>query len=232
MLIFPVLTAAVLAALTVSLTAQYVARGRPHQLAWAVALACGLLASVAFVGSALAGGNPWLFRVYYLGGAVLSAPLLGLGSTLLLPRRGPFWVLLAASALCAVVAAVGLSATPLDRATLAAMGIQPGAGLITSPLVIAAVIGGNSLGTIAVVGVALWSLLRSLRGHQPWGLTAGNALIVTGTLVIAAAGSLARLDHGAGFWAAMAGGWALLYAGVVALSASPAVHRQRAAASA
>ncbi len=223
MIAFPIVTAAVLFALTWSMAAQYITRGRPHQLAWAVALASGLAGTLAFLGTTISGGNPWLFRAYYLGGAVLTAPLLGVGSTLLLSRRGWFAAMLAVALLAGVAGAVGLAAMPLSGAQLAGMGIEPGTTVVRSAAVIVPVIVGNSLGTVAVVGVALWSLWASVRGHRPWGVTAGNALIVVATLVIAAAGSLARLGAGAGFWGATAVGFCVLYAGVavMALRAAP-----------
>ena len=217
MIVFPAVTAAVLAVLCWSMVSQYGARRRPHQLAWAVALASGLVGTLAFLGSTAAGGNPWLFRVYYLGGAVLTAPLVGVGSTLLLPRRGWFWAMLAVAVAAGLGGAVGLAATPIAAAQLASLGIMPGTTVVTSPAVLVPVIAGNSLGTIAVVGVALWSVWGSIRGGRPWAVTAGNTLILAATLVVAAAGSLARLGAGAGFWAMQAVGFCVLYAGVAVM---------------
>jgi hypothetical protein len=214
---FPFITAAVLVALFASMVSQYAARRRPYQVAWAVALGAGLIGTLAFLGSALSGGDPWLFRVYYLGGAVLTAPLLGLGSTLLLPRRGWFWAMLAVAVLAGIAGAVGLAATPIAQGDVAGLGIQPGTTLVTGPAVLIPVIAGNTLGTIAVVGVGLWSLWSSIRGQRPWTVTGGNALIVVATLVIAAAGSLARLGAGAGFWGMTAVGFCVLYAGVAVM---------------
>lgn len=217
MLAFPIATAAVLALLTVLVLGRH--QGRPQQLAWGIALAWGLVATLAYVGSRLAGGTPFWFRVYYLGGAVLSAPLLGVGSCYLLPGRIWARVLLAVTVVCGVVAAVGIWVAPLSVAAVAGLGIRPGTGIVTSPLVVVPTAVGNALGTVAIIGVALWSLVRSLRRHAPWRIAFANVLIAGGALLLAAAGSLARLGHGEGFWATMAVGWAVLAGGVLTMAA-------------
>lgn len=216
MLAFPIFTAVVLAILTVSVLGRH--QRRPQQIAWGVALAWGLVATLAYIGSGLLGGVPSLFRIYYLGGAMLSAPLLGVGSCYLLPGR--FWarVMLAVTVVGGALAAFGLWIAPLSVSALAGMGIGPGTGAVHSPLVLVPIIVGNSLGTLAVVGVAVWSLIRAFRGLAPWRIGRGNVLIAGGTLMIAAAGSLARLGHGAGFWGTMAVGWAVLCGGVLTMT--------------
>jgi len=216
---FPVITALVLAVLTLAVLGQWRARRRPHQLAWAVSLAWGLVGALAYVGSVLAGDNAWLFRLYYMGGAVLIAPLLGVGSAYLLPNRLWARLLLAVTMLGAVLAAVGLTAFPLDTAALADLASGPGSGAVTSPLVIVPLIVLNSLGTIAVVGVAVRSIFQAVFRRRPWTFVWGNGLIAAGALCIAAAGSMARLGHGAGFWGTMSVGWIVVYGGFALMAA-------------
>ena len=206
--------AAVLLALTGLVGAQYRRRHRSYQLAWTAALAVGCAGTVAFALSAALGGNALLFRAYYLGGAVLTAPLLGVGSAYLLAR--PIWarLLLAVTAAVTIGAMAGLLTTPIPAAGLRALGIGPGTTLVHATLVVVAVVVGNSLGTIAVVGVALASIWRAIRAGAPAALAWGNGLIAAGTLAIAAAGSLARLGAGAGFWVTMTAGWCVVYGGV------------------
>lgn len=220
MVAIPWLMALILLALTWMLAAQFRRRRRPYQLAWAVALAVGCAGSVAFALSAMSGGNADLFRAYYLGGAVLTAPLLGVGSTYLLGR--PLWprLLLAVTGLVTLAALWGLIVTPISPSGLRQLGIAPGTTLVHAPLTIVAVVVGNSLGTIAVVGVALASIWRALRAGAPAALAWGNAFIAAGTLCIAAAGSLARLGQGAGFWVTMTVGWCVVYGGVRATGAA------------
>ena len=217
MLAFPIVTAVVLAVLTVFIWGRQ--RGRPQQVAWAVALVIGLVGTVAYTASALLGGAPSLFRLYYLGGAVLSAPMLGVGSCYLLPGRIWARAMLAVTVVCGVVAAVGLWLSPVAVSALSSLGVAPGTGIITSPLVVIPTAVGNALGSFAIIGVAVWSLVRSLRGHAPWRIAGGNVLIAAGALILAAGGSLARLGHGDGFWVTMAVGWAILAGGVLVMSA-------------
>lgn len=219
MVAIPWIMALVLLALSWMLGAQFRRRRRPYQLAWAVALGVGCAGTVAFALSAAVGGDASLFRAYYLGGAVLTAPLLGVGSTYLLGRVIWARLLLAVTALVALAALWGLVTTPISPSGLHQLGIAPGTTLVSAPLTVAAVVVGNSLGTIAVVGVALASIWRAFRASAPAGLAWGNGLIAVGTLVIAAAGSLARLGQGAGFWVTMTAGWCVVYGGVRVTSA-------------
>ena len=64
-------------------------RRRPELAAWAVGLAAYAVAAGALAWGAAAGWSDAAFRVYYLGGALLTAALLGVGSLLLVGRR---WV--------------------------------------------------------------------------------------------------------------------------------------------
>lgn len=218
-IVFPLITAVVLAVLSLAVLGQWRARHRPYQLAWTISLTCGLVGALAYVAAVESGDNAWLFRLYYMGGAVLIAPLLGVGSAYLLPNRLWARLLLWVTILCAAAAAVGLTAFPLDQAALAQLASGPGSGAVTAPLVIVPLIIVNSLGTIAVVGVALRSIFQALFRHRPWTFVWGNGLIAGGTLVIAAAGSMARLGHGAGFWGTMSVGWIVVYGGFALMAA-------------
>lgn len=172
----------------------------PHRLAWAAALAAYGVACAALAWGAAAGWNDATFRVYYLFGGLLTAPLLGLGSLLLVGvRRATGAVLVYAGVSVGVLLSESLSA-PVDGTAIPAaqehLDFLPGRLLAVL---------GNSLGTAAVIGVALWSLRR-----RPL----GNSLIVAGVAVSAAGSALAGLGE-AGTAASLAAGAALLYAGFV-----------------
>ncbi len=81
--------AAALVALRLSgeLARRYRDRRSPELAAWSAALAAYALAAGALAWGAAAGWSEAAFRVYYLGGALLTAPLLGAGSLLLVGRR-------------------------------------------------------------------------------------------------------------------------------------------------
>src|ERR671937_1491451 len=79
------------ALVTLRLAGQLAERWRerraPELAAWTFALLAYALACAALAWGAAAGWDPRVFRVYYLFGGLLSAPLLGVGSLLLSGRR-------------------------------------------------------------------------------------------------------------------------------------------------
>jgi hypothetical protein len=192
------------ALLTLRLSADLVRRWRRGRsaahAAWAAALASYALAAGALAWGAAAGWSAPAFRAYYLGGALLSAALLGCGSLLLAGRR---WV--APLALLYTGLAVGVAlAVPLDGSFAGTELPEAQDVLDVWPARVLA-IAGNSLGTLAVVGVALVSFRR-----RPL----GNALILAGVGVAALGSGLAGLGVGA-LAPALAVAALLLYAGFV-----------------
>jgi hypothetical protein len=187
------------------LSAELARRFRRHRaaefLAWAAALAAFAVSAGALAWGAAAGWSEAAFRVYYLGGALLTAPLLGAGSLLLVGRR---WA--APLALVYTGLAIGLAvAVPLEAADLAG-GDVPEAQVVLAvwPARVVA-IAGNSLGTLAVVVVALSTIRR-----RPL----GNALILAGVGVAALGSGLAGLGVGT-LAPVLAAASLLLYAGFV-----------------
>jgi hypothetical protein len=157
--------------LSALLLARWRTRRRPELVAWSAALGAFALASAALAWGAAAGWGDAAFRVYYLFGALLSAPLLGAGSLLLVGRRLAAPVALVYSGL-----AVGLVlAVPLVEPVSGRAIPEAGAHLRIVPVRLVAILG-NTLGTIAVVAVAVATIRR-----RPL----GNSLIVAGVLVAA-----------------------------------------------
>ncbi|MDX6512806.1 MAG: hypothetical protein QOE36_2310 [Gaiellaceae bacterium] len=174
---------------------------RPELAAWAAALFAYAAASGAIAWGTAAGWDARSFRIYYLCGALLTAPLLGVGSLLLSGRRwaGPVGLLYAGLAV-GIAISVPLAHAPGGHAI-------PGAQneLDFFPARLLAVLG-NTFGTLAVVAIALSTL-----GRRPL----GNTLIVAGVAVAAAGSALTGLGvTGTAVTIALAAG--LLYAGFVA----------------
>lgn len=172
---------------------------RAELLAWAWSLAAYAVAAAAIAWGEAAQWDARAFRVYYAAGALLTVPLLGAGSLLLAGVRR-------AGAVACIVAGVALGvavAMPVHGG-FAPHGIPPAQdhlGWLPRALAIAC----NSVGTLAVVGVALRSLRR-----RPL----GNALIILGVAAAALGSGLAGLGAG-GAAIGIAVGVALLYAGFV-----------------
>jgi hypothetical protein len=186
------------------LAAELVRRWRrnpaPELLAWSAALLAYTLATAALAWGSAAGWSEAAFRAYYLFGGLLTAPLLGAGSLL---RVGASWV--TPVALLYVGLATGVAvAEPLTSA-LAGTDI-PAADehLDFFPARLLA-IAGNSLGTLAVVAVALRTLRR-----RPL----GNGLVLAGVATAALGTALAGLGvAGTAVFVAVAA--VLLYGGFV-----------------
>jgi hypothetical protein len=168
--------------------------------AWAAALGSYALSSGALAWGAAAGWNGPAFRVYYLFGGLLTAPLLGAGSLLLAGRR---WA--APAALIWSGLAVGIVvAAPLHGGFAGTAIPEAQQHLTLFPARIAA-IAGNSAGTVAVLAVAALTFRRR---------RLGNALVVAGVGVAAVGSALVGLGI-AGTAGSLALGVLLLYAGVV-----------------
>ena len=192
------------------LAKRWRARRQPALAAWSASLACYAVASAALAWGAAHGWDGRSFRVYYLCGGLLTAPHLGAGSLLLAGRR---WA--STLALAWVGFAAGLAvAMPLHGAFAGNAIPEAQAHLALFPARVAAIVA-NSLGTLAVVGVAVRSFRR-----RPL----GNALIVAGVAVAAAGSALAGLGV-AQTAASFALAVALLYGGFVA-PAAPRAGRE------
>lgn len=194
------------------LSAELVRRFRgsraPELLAWAAGLAAYAAAAGALAWGAAAGWSDAAFRAYYGAGGLLTAPLLGAGSLLLVGRR---WA--APAALVYVGVAIGVAlAMPLEG-SLSGTDVPDAQNVLDLWPARVLAIAGNSLGTLAVVVVALGSIRR-----RPL----GNALILAGIGVAAVGSGLAGLGVGA-LAPILAVAALLLYAGFVA----PTPRRRR-----
>jgi hypothetical protein len=170
------------------------ARGR---IAWAAGLLAYAVAAAALAWGAAHGWDRPSFRVYYLAGGLLTAPLLGIGSLLLWGRN---WA-----------APIGLAYVGLAFGVALAMPVHGSFGdgipaaqdhLDWLPRVVA--IAGNSLGTLAVVVVAIATFRRR---------RVSNTLILAG-VALAAVGSAVAGTGVAATAAFVAAAVVLLYLGV------------------
>ena len=152
---------------------------RPELAAWSTSLLAYAIAAGALAWGAAAGWNDSAFRVYYTCGGLLTAPLLGVGSLLLNGRRwaAPIGLLYTGFAI-----GVGV-ASPLTTnvAGTAIPSAQDQLELVPARIV---AIVGNSLGTLAVVVVAVSTMRR-----RP----VGNLLILAGVACAAAGSAIAGL---------------------------------------
>jgi dipeptide/tripeptide permease len=186
------------------LARRWRASRRPELAAWAWALAAYAVAAAAIAWGEAAQWDGRAFRVYYASGALLTAPLLGVGSLLLAGVRRA-----AAFGLLYTGLAIGVAIAMPVHGLFATHGLPPAQDHLSFvPARLLAILA-NSLGTLAVVAIAV----RSLRSRP-----LGNTLIVLGVAAAAIGSGVAGLGAG-GAALGIAFGAALLYAG---FSARPA----------
>jgi hypothetical protein len=156
------------------------ARRAPELLAWSAALFAYALASAALAWGAAHGWDARSFRVYYLFGGLLTAPLLGLGSLLLYG-----WRRVVAPALVYVGLAVGIAISMPVHGTFgdSIPAAQNHLDFIPGRLV---AIVANVTGTLAVLAVAIVTIKR-----RP----VENGLILAGVLVAALGTALSGLGE-------------------------------------
>jgi hypothetical protein len=170
-------------------------RGRRY--AWAAGLVSFAAAAAAMAWGSAHGWDAYAFRAYYLAGALLSAPLLGIGSLQLARVRGA-----AAIGLVWVGFAVGVAAAMNVHGVFGGTDVPRAQDHVDALARVAAILG-SSLGTVAVLAVAALTIRR-----RPL----GNALVVAAVAAAATASALTQtaVAAAAGCFALAA---ALLYAG-------------------
>src|ERR671924_99558 len=141
------------------LAGRWRARRAPELLAWSASLLAYAAAAAALAWGSSAGWTDTAFRLYYLFGGLLTAPLLGTGSLLLTGRR---WVI------PIVVLYIGLAtgaaiAEPLSLPVRGDEIPEAQEHLDYFPLRILAIVG-NVAGTAAVVGVAVAAVGSAVAG--------------------------------------------------------------------
>ena len=209
-------------------------RRRPHEGAWALSLVFFALGSFALWWAEARGWSLASFRLFFLAGAVLNVPWLALGTVYLLagPRVGDrvrTWLIALSGAAAGVV-----FTAPASTSDLSGVELPKGSDLFgVAPRVFAAV--GSGVAAIVIIGGAVWSIVRMLRGRQPATSgthrqvidvrrsASGNALIAIGTLVLSASGTFAgRLGADRAFAITLLAGIVVLFAGFLVASARPA----------
>ncbi len=216
---------------------QYIRRRRASQLYWSIALIMAFLATLAYVLMVIvqptSDAGIALFRLYYILGASLVPAWLGLGSIALVTNPRVTRICLIVLSVLSVLAIVLISTATITMSKLSHVAGTPGTGILKPGVWLATIITLNTLGVLAVVGVAVysgWKLVHrqsSVAGIQTSNLLWANILILLGDLLNAAAGSLASFfGLESSFWLIMAFGWIVFFGGVLLASRRTAMDRQ------
>ena len=180
------LSALVSAVFAAVMAARYLKRRRPHQLAWTIGLSMFAAAAAAGALARMSGATATEYRIFYLFGAILNVAWLALGTLFLLAPRIARWAVWAVAALT-VIAAGAVFMSPVDLTAA----VDTGRGFETAPLprILAGI--GSGLGSLILIGGALWSAWVFLRRRHEGRRAIGNVIIAAGVLVAAVGGTAA-----------------------------------------
>lgn len=162
-------------------------RRRRYQAAWAIGLTMFAVAAAAGVAARIGGASETEYRVFYLFGAILNVAWLSLGTLhLLAPPRIARWATWAVVGLT-LVAIAAVFASPVDITKA----IDTGRGFEASPLprILAGI--GSGVGSVILIGGALWSAWVFFTRRHEGRRALANVIIAAGVLVAAAGGTAA-----------------------------------------
>jgi hypothetical protein len=224
LLLYPIVNVIVTVLFAAVVLRQYIRRHRPYQLYWAIALFMAFFATLAYVVMILvqpaSDSGVMFFRLYYILGAALMPAWLGLGSIALVTSTRITRISLIVLAALSLLAILLLSFANVDKEQLSKIAGTPGTGILqpaTGAWLITIIIL-NTLGVVAVVGVAIYSAWQVKRRQGTATLLGANLLILAGDLINAFAGTTARLGVKNIFWLIMTLGWTVFFIGVLLAS--------------
>ena len=185
MIYLPAVTAIVAAVFALVVLRQYASHRRTYQLMWATGFAMFAIAAFAGYLARSGGTTDTEYRLFYLFGAILNVAWLALGTMYLLARRRWADVSLVAVALLSLIAAYAVIAAPVDLTAAA----DSGRGFPNGSLarILAGV--GSGLGSIVLIGGALWSAWIFFSKRHNGRRAIANVVIAVGVLIVAAGGT-------------------------------------------
>jgi hypothetical protein len=223
----PFLSTLVTFAFAAAVFIRYLRRHGPHLLLWTIGLLFFGIATLAEVWLAFS-FNAVVLKLWYLGGAMLTAAWLGQGSVhLLVRRRGVAWSLTGILAAVSLLAAVLVLSAPITSAASVYQVAQPISSqykdiLTRGGATIALTILLNIYGTVTLVGGAIYSAIIFFRKHVLVNRMIGNILIAVGALAPAMAGAFVRLGLVDGLYLSELVGVVLMYIGFIQSTIAPA----------
>jgi len=195
----------------VDLIRNYLARKRPHVAAYAAGMAAFAVATWALLFGATTGWTSASYRAFYLFGAIVSVPLLALGSMFLVAGKRSGHIMTFFLFPFFAISVPMTLAEPF-------VGALPGAGVPAGSDLFAAGFGprmwaaiGSGLGATILIVLALVSVIRFRQRSRPvmW----GNLLILTGTFAASSGGTFLAFGEQGGFALSLLLAATLIWAG-------------------
>jgi hypothetical protein len=217
MFIFPLVAAIISVACFATVAFDYVRRPKPDKLIWSVAFALFGYAVLSEIIGVTLGWNGFLARSYFVSGAILVVGYLALGELFLIARRPVAWGGLVILGILSVLSIVAVVQAPVTGD----LGTEGWRALDRRGLLLFLAIFVNTVGTLILVGGALWSAYRFRRLGTMRNRMFGCIAIAIGTLTTASGGVLTRLGNEEFLYISMAVGIAVIYWGYL-LARAPA----------
>lgn len=185
MTFLPAITAIVAAVFALVVVRQYGGHRKAYQLMWATGFAMFAIAAFAGYLARSGGTTESEYRVFYLFGAILNVAWLALGTLYLLAPRRWADVALVSVAVLSLVAGYAVVSAPVDLTAAA----DSGRGFPNGSLarILAGV--GSGLGSIVLIGGALWSAWVFFSKRHNGRRAIANVVIAVGVLIVAAGGT-------------------------------------------
>ena len=174
---------------------RYLVRNGAHLLIWGIGLVFYGIGGFCEAYYGAFGWNPFVFRLWYLFGAILVAAWLGQGTVYLLANRkwaNGLMVLLVLGSLYGLVRVFGAELDPSQMTTSVHTGSELSGHAIVTPGVRVLTPFFNLYGTVTLVGGAAWSAWIFWRKRILLHRTIGNILIAIGAMLPAFGGTFSR----------------------------------------
>ena len=174
---------------------RYLARMGPHLLLWGIGMVFYGIGGFSEAYYGAVGWNPFIFRLWYLVGAILVAAWLGQGTVYLLAKRrlaNGLMFLLALGSLYALLRVFSAQLDPSLLTTSVHTGSELSGHAIITPGVRTLTPIFNLYGTVTLVGGAAYSAWIFWRKRILLHRTIGNILIAAGAMAPAFGGAFSR----------------------------------------
>lgn len=183
---------------------------RPNLIFWTIAIGMYSFATIALASGLYSGWTQFSFAVFYFFGGITNVPAFGLGSAYLVFKKDNVHIASGIYALFICSAIYSMITAP-DINLLNIEGIPEGRELyeISGPRLWAIL--GNSIGSLALVGIAIASIVKYRIINQDLATT--NVLIAIGAFAPAFSGILLAFGDGASKALSLLVGISLIYLG-------------------
>jgi hypothetical protein len=207
----PVATTVVAAFFAAIVLRRYAARGGTHLLWWGIGLILYGVGTLTEAATTIFGWNEWVFRAWYVTGALCGGAPLAQGTVYLLMKRRTAHVLSVLLVTAIVAGAVFVFLSPIDWAAVEghrlsgkALGWQRIRRL--SPFI-------NTYAAIFLIGGAIVSAMRYRAQPEKRHRYLGNILIAIGAILPGIGGAFTRFGHVEVLYVTEFVGLLLIYAG-------------------